>query len=180
MKNKIILFLALAVVVMFFISACQPAAGKTPTGKAVSAAKAIPKKTAPATENKEAVAPAKESAETSVKEQAAVPSGKNVVKMTSAGFSPRIVKIKVGETVTFLNADSQLHWPASVPHTHHNTYPGSNLAKCGTPEENNIFDACQGIEPGKAYTFKFDKGGEWGYHDHLAPGLVGSVVVEDR
>jgi len=32
--------------------------------------------------------------------------------------------------------------------------------------------------PGESWSFKFDEGGTWKYHDHLNPGATGMIVVE--
>ncbi len=65
-----------------------------------------------------------------------------------------------------MNADQELHWPASDPHpTHHDLWgfdPGSSLA------------------PGQRREFQFTRAGEWRYHDHLAPHRRGVVVVRER
>ena len=101
-----------------------------------------------------------------------------IVEITSIAFSPRIITITTGETVTFINKDSSTHWPASNLHPVHTTYPGSNIGKCGTADEKNIFDACRGLLPGEHYSFTFTKKGRWPYHDHLHPNTGGTIVVE--
>lgn len=103
---------------------------------------------------------------------------KNLVEMTTTGFVPKTLTIKVGDTVTFVNKDSTRHWPASNIHPTHQTYPGSNIEKCGTSEQSTIFDACKGLMQGEEYSFTFDNFGRWPYHDHLKPSLAGTIVVE--
>jgi plastocyanin len=98
------------------------------------------------------------------------------VIITSSGFSPRILTIKVGDTVTWVNKDSAPHWPASDVHPTHRLYPGSGIEKCGSGEE--IFDACKGLAPGETFSFTFKYKGTWPYHDHLNPGLTGTIIVQ--
>jgi plastocyanin len=86
------------------------------------------------------------------------------VLITSSGFIPSTLTIKVGDTVTFVNKDSKPHWPASDPHPTHTNYPG--------------FDALRPLKTGESYSFTFTKQGAWGYHDHLNPSLRGTIIVE--
>src|SRR3972149_1953321 len=81
----------------------------------------------------------------------------NVIEITSSGFSPKELSISVGETVTWMNRDTEEHWPASAMHPTHTVYPGSDIKKCGTSEEGKIFDACKGLAPGESYRFTFNE-----------------------
>ena len=90
---------------------------------------------------------------------------------------PRLLRIKQGDTVVFVNQGSETHWIASNPHIGHDAYPGSNIDKCGTVEESNIFDSCKGINPGEDYTFTFYEKGTWKYHDHLRASISGTIIV---
>jgi plastocyanin len=98
------------------------------------------------------------------------------VLITSSGFIPSTLTIKVGDTVTFVNKDSKPHWPASDFHPTHRLYPGSGIEKCGSGEE--IFDACKGLSPGETFSFTFKYRGTWTYHDHLYPYLTGTIIVQ--
>ena len=102
----------------------------------------------------------------------------NLVSITSSGFSLSTLGIKQGETVTFKNEDTQPSWPASAIHPTHTVYPNSSIAKCGTAEENTIFDSCKGLATGEAWSFQFDIPGTWKYHDHLNPSHSGTIIVE--
>ena len=102
----------------------------------------------------------------------------NVIEITSSGFSQKTLTIKKGETVTWVNKDTEEHWPASAMHPTHTVYPGSDIEKCGTSEEKNIFDACKGLAPGESYSFTFNEIGSWGYHDHIMANLFGKIIVE--
>ena len=63
-------------------------------------------------------------------------------------------------------------------HPTHKVYPGSDIEKCGTAEESNIFDACRGLKEGESYEFTFNEKGSWRYHDHLNIKNTGSIIVE--
>ncbi len=88
---------------------------------------------------------------------------KNIVNINSNGFSPKNVTIKVGESVTWVNKDSEDHTVNSDPHPTHTSYPPLNLGL---------------IKPGDQKSLTFDQAGTYKYHDHLNPSLTGSVTVE--
>lgn len=94
------------------------------------------------------------------------------VEITSAGFSPSTVNIKFFGSVKFVNKDTETHWPASDPHPVHTDYPVSG--GCIGSE----FDACKALAQNEEWQFVFLSKGTFGYHDHLNPGLKGTVVVE--
>lgn len=108
----------------------------------------------------------------------APPKADHVVEITSAGFGPKTLTIKAGETVAFFNTDVNKHWPASAVHPTHEVYPGSGITKCGTAEASKIFDACIALPKYEAFVFKFDQKGTWNYHDHWDPRIKGTIVVE--
>ncbi|MEK9166595.1 MAG: hypothetical protein AAB846_02575 [Patescibacteria group bacterium] len=87
-----------------------------------------------------------------------------VVAMTKDGFMPNKVTIHYGDTVKFVNEDTQDRWPASNIHPTHAIYPE--------------FDPKSSIKPGGTWFFTFTKAGIWRYHDHLLPSLIGTVVAE--
>lgn len=96
----------------------------------------------------------------------------NTVEITSSGFSPNKLTINAGDTVTFVNKDTNPHWPASAVHPTHTVYPESGGCI------GSKFDACKGLAQGGTFPFKFDKKGIWKYHDHLNIGLTGTIVVQ--
>ncbi len=100
----------------------------------------------------------------------------NVIGISSSGFSPQTLTINQGDSVTFVNKDSQAHWPATAVHPTHTVYPGSDIKKCNTAEQSMIFDACKGLAQGEEWSFTFNEKGTWQYHDHLT-GLRGTIVV---
>jgi plastocyanin len=87
-----------------------------------------------------------------------------VVRIEAAGFVPATVTIRQGDTVVFENRGSSARWPASNIHPTHHIYPD--------------FDPRAPVAPGQRWAFTFDRPGTWNYHDHLAPDVAGSVVVE--
>lgn len=104
--------------------------------------------------------------------------GPPTVSITPAGFVPQTILVQANGTVRWVNNAGVLSWPASDKHPTHTVYPGSNVTKCGTSEEDEIFDACRGLAPGEIYEFAFNRTGIWTYHDHLNPLLIGAVVVQ--
>ncbi len=89
---------------------------------------------------------------------------KNVVAYSDSGFSPSILRVKIGITVIFKNEKSGPMWVASNPHPIHTDYSG--------------FDAKRGYPRGESYSFTFTKAGNWKYHNHLNPGEGGTIVIE--
>ncbi len=100
------------------------------------------------------------------------------VEINSDGFSPNTLEINRGDTVVWVNRDNSEHWPASANHPTHTAYPGSAASKCGTSEQDTIFDACHGLMTGESFTFNFDEVGTWSYHDHLNPASTGTIKVK--
>lgn len=92
------------------------------------------------------------------------PQIENVVTYGDVGFSPSVLRVKVGATVTFKNGESETMWVASNPHPIHTDYSG--------------FDAKRGYAKGESYSFTFAKSGTWKYHNHLNPSEGGTIVVE--
>ena len=91
--------------------------------------------------------------------------GKTVqVTVDETGFTPGVVTIAVGDTVTFTNDGQGKHWPASDVHPTHEILPA--------------FDSNRGLETGEAYSHTFTEAGTWKCHDHLVPRNTCTVVVE--
>lgn len=107
-----------------------------------------------------------------------VPTPLRVIVANDAGFSPSSLTVKAGETATFKNESLQPAWPASAIHPTHTVYPNSSIAKCDTPEQSGIFDACKGLNTGEEWSFVFISKGNWKYHDHLNVSHYGTIVVE--
>ncbi len=111
-------------------------------------------------------------------EKEIVPAAEYQVELRASGFTPRLLRVPLGETVTFVNMESKPRWIASNVHPIHAVYPGSNINKCDTDEESKIFDACHDLEQGEEFSFTFTKTGTWGYHDHRQPSIGGTIIVE--
>ncbi len=128
----------------------------------------------------------KETKQESVSEQTtSQPSAKQVpqtngkvITYTDSGYSPNSITIKKGETVIFKNQSSISMWPASAMHPTHGAYSGTSLDEHCPDTANSSFDACTGILPGVSWSFKFDKIGNWKFHDHLNSESFGSIIVE--
>ena len=89
----------------------------------------------------------------------------HVIKMMPGSFSPSTINIKKGETVAWINKDSQFRWPASNIHPTHEIY--------------SEFDSKQPLAQGEAWLFTFENVGQWRFHDHLISRLKGTVIVEE-
>ena len=94
------------------------------------------------------------------------------VTYSDSGYSPAVLRVKAGETVTFKNESSRGMWTASAVHPTHTNYPTSGGCLGST------FDACQGIQPGQSWSFRFDERGTWKYHNHVRSGDTGAIEVE--
>ncbi len=101
-----------------------------------------------------------------------VPVSQRVVQYDGAAFSPNMLTVKKGETVTFVNNGKNPMWVASAMHPTHTAYPTKGGCLGST------FDACKGYGTGSSWSFTFDEVGSWGYHDHLNASAWGRVVVE--
>ena len=99
-----------------------------------------------------------------------------IMSMTDDGYVPRNPVIEVGTEVIFQNRATRALWPASNFHPTHKEYPEKNDDNC----LGSSFDACEPIQPGGAWWFTFDDVGEWGYHDHLSPGIIGVITVVEK
>lgn len=91
------------------------------------------------------------------------PKSENTVKITSSGFIPQNITIKKGESVTWINDDTENHTVNSAPHPVHTIYPKLNIGA---------------IKPADKASLSFPDSGSYKYHDHLNPSLIGSVTVE--
>jgi plastocyanin len=81
-------------------------------------------------------------------------------------FNPDTVSIKAGDIVIFRNNSGQDFWPASGPHPTHTAYAE--------------FDAKAAVAPKGKFQFKFEKAGQWAFHDHLNPSATGVVNVSAK
>ena len=85
------------------------------------------------------------------------------VRITNEGFSPDELRIRLGDTVRFINDRTVPSWPASDAHPIHDRYPE--------------FDVKSSIPPGGSWEFRFLQPGKWGVHDHLYSFHRGMIEV---
>lgn len=85
------------------------------------------------------------------------------VVLTKNGFFPAEVTVRAHGSVTFSTDTSRPFWPAANPHPIHGIYPA--------------FDPRAPIASGNTWSFTFDHGGDWGYHDHLRSYFEGTIHV---
>ncbi len=87
----------------------------------------------------------------------------NVVTISSSGFSPNDITIKVGGSVTWMNSSSDMQNVSSDPHPTHTNYSPLNLGNI--PADGKV-------------SLVFPKAGTYTYHDHLHPSFKGSITVQ--
>ncbi len=80
------------------------------------------------------------------------------------GFVPKRLDVEPGTQVRFYNASGDAFWPASNIHPTHAILPE--------------LDSNEEIPPGETWSFTFQSRGYWRFHNHLAPGFGGLVVVQ--
>ncbi len=88
-----------------------------------------------------------------------------VIRMDNGVFEPDTITIKRGTQVVFESVGSESHWPASNLHPTHGIFPE--------------FDSKRRVAPGESWSFVFDRVGEWRFHDHLSPRMLGTIVVTE-
>jgi len=89
------------------------------------------------------------------------------ISIKKDGVSNNNLSIKAGDTVTFVNEDAVLHWPAAGTHPTHNLCPG--------------FDPLHGLIQGKSFSFTFNQAGVCPFHDHLNArneNFSGTITIE--
>ena len=89
--------------------------------------------------------------------------GHNQIFMYADRYEPRTLTVKRGDEVTFVNKDTDDHWPASDDHPSHQLY--------------SEFDPKKPIGPDSSWGFVFERAGQWGLHDHLFPKIGGKITV---
>ena len=91
------------------------------------------------------------------------------IHVTSAGVSPREVRIEAGQTVTFVNDDTRSHEMMSDPHPTHT----------GCPEINRVGDLAPGAS---RQTATFAATRNCGFHDNRQDSVValrGNIIIGD-
>lgn len=97
------------------------------------------------------------------------------VTYDGSSFSPSVVVIKKGGTVTFANKSGSNMWIASAVHPTHTVYSGTGISDHCPDAQDVAFDQCGGETEDFAFTFQ--KAGTWGYHDHLSASATGRITV---
>ena len=85
------------------------------------------------------------------------------VSLTPQGFSPQVITIKAGDTVSWINRSGGPATVNSNDHPTHLLYPALNLG---------------GFDNGQSLSLTFPTPGTYGYHNHLNPSQTGTIVVE--
>ncbi len=86
------------------------------------------------------------------------------IVLSEKGFTPKEITIRQGDTVRFKTTRGKPFWPASNLHPSHLLY--------------SEFDPKEPVEPDSSWSFRFDKKGVWGFHDHLFPYYRGKITVQ--
>ena len=102
----------------------------------------------------------------------------HTVNYSSAGYTPREITIKVGDTVNFVNTDGSAVWTATDVHPTHTLYPGSDIKKCFDKSGEVPFDQCK-RETSGTYSYTFMEVGSWSYHNHVMAGHGGKIIVSN-
>ena len=90
-------------------------------------------------------------------------SGTLSVSVTDQGFTPQVLQVKVGKTVTWTNNTTTAIAVASSPHPTHTDYSPLNLGQ---------------INPGESKSVTFPSAGTYNYHNHLNPVQKGTIIVQ--
>ncbi len=85
------------------------------------------------------------------------------VKLTTNGFDPSTLTVKINDTVNWKNESGKDATVSSDPHPTHELYPFLNLG---------IF------KTGSSVQTTFLKAGKFTYHNHLIPSQKGTIIVE--
>ena len=88
------------------------------------------------------------------------------VTLSDKGFSPAILTVKKGQTVTFINNSSGKMWVAA------NLFPSSS--------EYPTFNQKVGVDKGETWDFTFNTIGTWFYHSHYKPAIGAKIVVSAK
>jgi plastocyanin len=88
--------------------------------------------------------------------------------LADKAFSPNPMNVKVGDTVTWTNDDSQAHTVTSGK--------GEN-----DPDKGKVFDSSPNfnplLAPGQTFQHKFTTAGDFPYFCQVHPTMIGTVVV---
>lgn len=86
----------------------------------------------------------------------------NSATLGDKAYVPNPAEVKVGESVTWTNGDSQIHTATS--------------GAVGAEDSGSVFDSSI-LSPEATFDFAFDTAGEYDYYCTLHPQMFGKVVV---
>ena len=91
---------------------------------------------------------------------------KGATTLNDKAYSPNPLKIKVGNTITWINKDNTIHTVTS--------------GKANSPDAGQLFDSglTSLITPSKSFSHKFTEVGEFSYFCRLHPNMVGTIEVK--
>ena len=111
--------------------------------------------------------PAGETEQTQAQETTQIPEGTVKITLSDSGFTPVQTTVKSGDKLAWVNNSSKKIQIGSDPHPTHTV--NGELSNGQFVLE---------IAPGASATVTLTKTGNWGYHDHLNPGIRGKVTVQ--
>lgn len=88
---------------------------------------------------------------------------KNMVLISPNGFEPKVLRIKKGEDVIWMNATQKNANVSSDNHPDHTLFPFLNVGN---------------IKKETSASVVFKEAGTFTYHNHLNPSQTGTVIVE--
>ncbi len=93
---------------------------------------------------------------------------KGATTLNDKAFSPNPLKIKMGDKITWINNDNNIHTVSS--------------GKPNSPDAGRLFDSglTSLITPSKSYSHTFNEPGEYSYFCRLHPNMVGTIEVEPK
>jgi len=79
-------------------------------------------------------------------------------------FDPQEIHAKICDHLIFTAMNDKGSWIAVGPHPAHSSYPG--------------FDTQRDLRVGESFTVVLNRAGNYSFHDHSHPRVVGSIVID--
>ena len=94
-------------------------------------------------------------------------------------FEPSFIRVRVDETVRWVNEDSILSSVVADESTSGSSFYNATRIRCENDDEDNCILVIDKnfLTPGKIFDYKFTKAGVYGYHSVPHPGMSGTVIV---
>lgn len=92
-----------------------------------------------------------------------IPVNTNIISITNNAFSPQIIEIAKGETISVVNLDNTRHLVVSDPHPEHNKLPDFYSDYLILNE---------------SYKYTFTKSGNFGIHLEDNPSVSAKIIVK--